>query len=144
MQINCMGEGAKMKNCPVCKNDFINNGRKINALCCSKECSLKRNKTKNPLLNQFAKFEGSTGTKGAISELKASADLLLKGYQVFRAVSPSAHCDLVILDKDGILKRVEVRSGVKNREGKLFFTRTGKYDVIACVFRNKVQYEGLR
>lgn len=36
-----------------------------------------------------------TGTIGAIGELLASADLMRRGYHVFRALSPACPCDLL-------------------------------------------------
>jgi hypothetical protein len=51
----------------------------------------------------------STGNTGAISELVVCTDLLQKGYDVFRALSPSSACDLVAL-KNGQCYRVEVKT----------------------------------
>ena len=127
-----------MKNCGGCHKDFME--KHPRATCCSKECYQKRYKAKRYLHTQFINFNGSTGTKGAIQELKVSADLLRKGYQVFRSVSPSSHCDLVRIDKKGVMERVEVRSAIKNNAGKLFVSKNGKYDIMASVFRNKIIY----
>src|SRR5579872_6612397 len=49
---------------------------------------------------------------GAASELIASADLLLRGFDVFRAVAAACPCDLVAM-KDGALIRIEVKSGLQ-------------------------------
>jgi hypothetical protein len=54
----------------------------------------------------------SASTIGAISELAVCADLLSKGYDVFRSVSPGAQCDL-IAQKDGNLIRVEVKTNAR-------------------------------
>lgn len=129
-----------MALCPECNQDFM---RKNNQSGCSKECRRAINIKKNKVRTQFNTFKGSCGTKGAIQELKVSADLLRKGYQVFRSVSPSCYCDLVIISKEGIIKRVEVRSATKTKNGKFCFSREGKYDIIASVFKNEIQYEGL-
>jgi hypothetical protein len=67
----------------------------------------------------------SPGTKGALNELIVTTDLLSKGYEVFRSVSPSTSCDLVA-QKFGILTRIEVRSGYMTDSGKLTF----KYDLV--------------
>jgi len=58
----------------------------------------------------------SPGTCGAASELVACAYLMRAGYEVFRAVSPSTSCDLIAC-RDGVTKRVEVRSGRYYRRG---------------------------
>ena len=147
MSLDRVGEGAGkmldlgMSNCSHCKQDFMK--KRINQICCSIKCVTARNNKRNKLKCQFIAFNGSTSTKGAIQELRVAADLLRRGYHVFRSVSPSAHCDLVILGKDKTLKRVEVRSAVKNLAGKFFFSKRGNYDVIAGVFKNKIYYEGL-
>jgi hypothetical protein len=46
---------------------------------------------------------------GALAELQVSADLLRRGFHVFRAVSPAASCDLVAMRGEEIL-RIEVKS----------------------------------
>ena len=51
----------------------------------------------------------NTATVGAFGELLVAADLISKGYEVFRALSPACSCDLAIL-KEGKLFRVEVRT----------------------------------
>lgn len=62
------------------------------------------------------------------------ADLLLKGYAVFRAVSPACSCDLIVL-KDGKLCRVEVTTGHRRDNGKVNcpLKTPGAYDVLAIV-----------
>lgn len=57
----------------------------------------------NPLLS------ADTSTTGAIGELQVAVDLLRLGYQVFRAMSPSCPCDLVVM-KNGKAVRVEVKT----------------------------------
>jgi len=47
--------------------------------------------------------------KGAASELIASAYLLSRGFAVFRSVSPTCPCDLIVMIGDSLL-RVEVKS----------------------------------
>ena len=47
----------------------------------------------------------STATVGAISELVVCVDLAKKGYEVFRAISPSCSCDL-IARKNNICRRI--------------------------------------
>lgn len=76
---------------------------------CSTKCSRR---------NYQLKFERqsiglSTGTTGAIQELRACADLLAMGYFVFRSISPACAFDLVVM-KDGKMSTVEVRTAVRN------------------------------
>jgi serine/threonine protein kinase len=56
----------------------------------------------------------SSGAAGAISKLLIAADLLKRGYAVFRALSPSCPCDLAILH-NGQLLAVEGRTGYAHR-----------------------------
>lgn len=72
-----------------------------------------------------------TGTVGAISELKVAADLLGKGFEVFRALSPSCSCDLAIL-RNGTLVRVEVTTGHRTGNGRVTHpSKASRYDVLA-------------
>jgi len=85
----------------------------------------------------------NTGTKGAIGELRVCTDLLARGYEVFRAVSPSASCDLIAV-RDGRIWRVEVRSA-PCYGGKVYKSRpkkdAGKQDVYAWVTDTAIIYE---
>lgn len=78
----------------------------------------------------------NTSNEGAIGELLVTVDLMRRGYDVFRAVSPGAICDLMIF-KNVDFKRVEVTKGQRYTSSKL----TGKlkwaahdskrYDILA-------------
>jgi hypothetical protein len=106
----------------------------------------------------------STGTVGAISELRVCADLLAKGYEVFRAVSQSCSCDLAILKNQKLTRidpefspigeiffstfaaskstRIEVRTGFETAKGKIHAPR--KYfraDIMAIVLPSRIIYE---
>ena len=114
---------------------------------CSYECSInaarKRYKEANP-----DTFKGkNTATTGAISELRVAVDLLAKGYDVFRALSPSCPCDLAIL-KDGKLLRIQVRTGAISPSGKLYGVTDKRddrnsIDVYANALPHKIIYEPL-
>lgn len=102
---------------------------------CSAPCRSAAAKAKqqemNPRLNLI-----STGTVGAMHELVVCVDLLRRGYEIFRAVSPSCSCDLVALC-NGKSVRIEVRTGYANKSGGFTWTNQGrdvhKYDVVAVV-----------
>ena len=81
----------------------------------------------------------STGTRGAIGELRVCSDLLAKGYAVFRSVSPSCFCDLVIA-KGGQLRTVEVRTGKRTRTGELSYPHDNRADVMAVVLPDEIVY----
>ncbi len=81
---------------------------------------------------------------GASSELKVCADLLDRGYDVFRAVSPQCPCDL-IAHKDGRLCRVEVRTGSKLTPDTIKYAINKKYDqgrqdIFAVVLPSQIVY----
>ena len=63
-----------------------------------------------------------------MAELVIAADLMQKGYDVFRALSPHCFCDLLAV-KAGRTIRVEVRTGYRSTTAsKLNFSRvTSKY-----------------
>lgn len=90
----------------------------------------------------------SSGTVGAVSELLTCVDLLQRGFEVFRAVSPACSCDLAIL-KDGRLLRVEVRTGAvyEKQDGTVghYLVRPDKEksDILAIVDRQSgtITYE---
>lgn len=84
----------------------------------------------------------SPGTIGAISELHVCADLLLRGYEVFRSVSPTASCDLAVLRGSRLL-RIEVKSArLHIKTGTLYHERPEptRYDHLAVVVNGKVTY----
>lgn len=72
----------------------------------------------------------STGVSGACGELAVSVDLLRRGYEVFRAVSPACSCDLVAL-KDGKSYRVEVRTSQAGAP-KPTAKDAGRFDIFAA------------
>lgn len=76
----------------------------------------------------------STGVTGAISELLVAGDLMQKGFEVFRALSPASSCDLMAY-KDHCFLRVEVRTGRRQKSGKVGFAMKavdmGRHDILA-------------
>lgn len=128
------------KKCLICGSLY--QSRIKHQKYCSHECRLKAGR------NAYTKVSGNlpTGTVGALSELLTSVDLLLKGYEVFRAISPACSCDLAVL-KNHKLLRVEVRTGFY-RGTKLCVNTASiggsKYDILAIVdlVKNQIIYRG--
>lgn len=94
-----------------------------------------------------AQWEIPASTVGAIGELAVAADLLRRGFEVYRAVSPAASCDLLV-QRDGSVYRVEVRATRRDRTGGLQNRVTskdlGRYDVMALVEPDgAIHYSGL-
>lgn len=118
-------------DCPTCGVAVSEKRKKRNARYCSTACRKKATAS-------FYRKEGlnlSTATIGTIQELRVSADLLAKGASVFRALSPSCPCDLVVLAKERLI-RIEVTTGYKNANGNRTHPSKdhGNYDMLAVVF----------
>ena len=80
-----------------------------------------------------------TATVGAAHELLVCVDLMRRGYHVFRAVSPSSPCDLVVFRGDEKPLRIEVRTAARSVGGKIYIPAdkgTERYDVKAWVFHD--------
>jgi hypothetical protein len=104
---------------------------------CSAECQREDyyNRT-----HQQAYPELSTGTVGSIGELRVCADLLAKGYAVFRAVSVNCWTDLVVQVGDKFFS-IEVKTGQRMPSGKLRFPKPrAKTDIIAIVLPDGIVY----
>jgi hypothetical protein len=61
----------------------------------------------------------SPGTVGAVGELMVAADLMQRGYHVFRALSPNAPCDLIAFRSGQTAVKVEVKTGYRKADGTL-------------------------
>lgn len=89
-----------------------------------------------------------TATVGTISELRVAADLLSRGYSVFRSLSASCSCDLAILRARKLLK-VEVTTGYVHGDGRIMHCKNGKNDwrpkadVLAVVTTKGIHYQNL-
>ena len=127
------------RECKRCRKPFSSN-RGYQKFC-SKRCNNLLWQEESYKKSEYRKQNISTGTVGAIGELRVSADLLTKGFEVFRSVSPSASCDLAIL-KNGKLLRVEVRTGYARKDGAYWASRQRfRADVFAIVLPDKIVYE---
>lgn len=74
------------------------------------------------------------GKEGAIGEMLVTVDLMRKGFDVFRAISPSCPCDLIALR--GIqMVRVEVtkgrRTGIDGKKLRWCYHNPARYDLLA-------------
>ena len=99
--------------CVVCKK--VKNSQQPNGKMCSPECRKSFYK-KTGLLNI------SSQSVGSVSEMQVCCEMLKRGYSVFRTVSGSSFCDVVAI-KDLEVLLLEVRTGYKDMNGKLAFTK---------------------
>src|SRR5262249_47266514 len=100
--------------------------------CCSK-CYKKHNLTTQS--DDVEQGLGS-GTKGAIHELQASVDLMRKGWEVFRAVSPSASCDLIAVKGEQLLRIQVTKAHYNKATGKTYYPnhKGEPFDILALSF----------
>lgn len=133
---NYVPKGPFDKICKMCDLPFKG---VFNQIYCSRSCSKLAHSQKYPP----AYGELSTGKVGALNELRVCVDLLNRGYDVFRAVSPSCPCDLIIL-KSGIMKRIEVRTARRMVNGTISFPMkdedSNKSDHYAAALENEIIY----
>lgn len=92
------------RNCLTC-NKSIKDGP-INKKYCNSVCYRTEKGT-------CGAYKGlSTGTVGAIAEIKVSSDLMIRGFEVYRAMSPASSCD-VLATKNNNTYTFEVRTGYR-------------------------------
>lgn len=122
---------------PACGQSLIRRLAKTRGNYRVKYCS---NECRSAAWRGTSKFNKAlpTGVTGAVNELLVCADLLARGFPVFRAVSPSSPCDAVILVGTKPF-RVEVTTGFKPLvSSKPHFTphNPSRFDILAVVFRD--------
>jgi PD-(D/E)XK endonuclease len=102
--------------------------KKVGTVYCSPEC-------RPSFYTSLRRTTGlSPGKVGAISELIVCADLIRRGFEVFRSVSQDCSSDLVVL-KDGKIERVEVKTGRSNKLPR------NRFDILAQVVDGVPMYE---
>lgn len=123
--------------CLICNHGFLTNIP--NQVLCSQACRLTHEKNLNG--REGAYGELPTGTVGAISEIEIAAHFMKAGYAVFRSMSPSCFCDLIVAKKRKIY-RIECRTGYRSHSGNVSFPNTahGTIDYFAVYIprENKV------
>lgn len=126
-------------NCVFCGRDFQHRNPK--AKYCSRKCTKDQLKHNYRSLNPRPVYEVTTGTTGAINELRVATDLLSKGHHVFRSLSPNCPCDLAILKNNRLLK-VEVTTGAYSIAGKITWPvkDKSKFDILAVVLHDSIRY----
>ena len=127
------------KHCEVCNKVYKARAstQKYCDIICRREYDRRRYHTISSSLRNIP-----TGTVGAISELRVATDLLGKGYNVFRSISPSCPCDIVVLRGSQLL-RIEVKTAYRGTSGKLYKAsiRNSGFDILAQVLPNEIIYE---
>lgn len=105
-----------LKKCEICEKMFDPKRYKWSRFCsvkCGKEFA--RRKSKERVWTNTLHL--SPAGIGAYGELVVCADLLKRGFHVFRSISPDSPCDLVVMTRAGRVLRIEVKSGYIVPEG---------------------------
>jgi len=124
--------------CPQCGNEFRK--RSHNAAYCSHSCAQEAKNAAHRKRNAVP--DGiCAADRGAYGELLVCCDLLHKGYDVYRSVSPAAKCDLVVI-RPPIMYRIEVRTGhLQLHSGTMSYPKdrlTDEFtDILAVVIQAK-------
>src|SRR6267378_5697869 len=127
-----------MDTCAQCGNPLSVAKQRRHAKFCSGDCS--RTAAREAWRRDNPRLSIATATVGTIGELNVGADLLRKGYEVFRALSPACSCDLAVL-KAGKLLRVEVTTGYRTKSGRLAGpAKKHPHDVLALVVNGTIHY----
>lgn len=129
------------KYCKECGELIVGVGEGVNKRFCSNTCRLKFTTNRR---DGFKSFPNVTNyvDKGAMTELAVCVDLLAKGYDVYRSVSPSALCDLIaVMGKRTI--RIEVKTGKYLDSGSYSHTDTknNQFDILAVYLPDRIAYE---
>lgn len=124
--------GRTQRECFCCKKTFMatHNQRYCSVGCREKDYGI------------VSEFKGvATATVGAIQEYRVVIDLLSKGFEVFRATSPSCSCDILVLKENKMIK-VEVRTAYKSISGKFIYPKNNiKADILALVLpKGEIKY----
>ena len=123
------------KECENCKKPMPKHKRAY-ARFCSNRCS------KEKWSSEIPKTSIPRGSIGAVSELVVCADLLAKGYYVFRNVSAHGPCDIIILKNDKCF-RVEVKTGTMLPTGTMVHSPVSEgesHDILAVVLDGRAIY----
>ena len=87
----------------------------------------------------------SSGTTGAVGELRVSQDLMARGFHVFRNMGPNEPVDLVTLSPNGNIHLVQVTVGRKKKRGKSggynLHESVRTWDVLAVCYPDQVCYQ---
>lgn len=123
------------KSCALCGKEFLSRNPQ-HKYCCAR-CQSTENRIRyyrnNGNIQTFPKELSSS--IGAACELIVCADLLSKGYHVFRSMSPTAPYDLVVTMKEKTI-RVEVKKHPIGKVGsfvKHTLVRKPETDIVALM-----------
>jgi hypothetical protein len=109
---------------------------------CSKVCQSKSNNARYNKNQTVISATTSRSTVGAISELRVCYDLMRRGFDVFRAMSPNSYADVIAI-KNNIIYQLEVRTGRYLVGGTLYWptNKLANKSLVVYTFRDdKIHY----
>lgn len=130
--------------CLYCSSQIPQKRVRHHATFCSSDCRKRRDRDLYKKHNPTSGDSKNKGATGAASELLVAADLLRRGYHVFRSVAPDGACDLLILQGKSVL-RIEVKTAYRNRDGTIGWPNVvrqeGRHDILAIAVAGDVHYK---
>lgn len=121
--------------CGHCLKEYQN--RYIKSRFCSNKCrhDYWNGVTKN---STIVTDEISRYTIGTIAEILVCADLMGRGYSVYKAISPNTFSDVIAI-RDGIIYQLEVRTGRYGVTGRLNYPKmnTNGKSIVVYTFKDK-------
>lgn len=122
-----------IKHCLVCNTEIeIRTKVDLRKKYCSKSCCSESERRKCGIMKVF---NLPTGTVGTIGEMLVGIHLLKLGYETYKPLTSNCSGDLLI-EKDGVFTKIEVRTGHKNEITKrMAFPKKGiRSEILAVVF----------
>ena len=128
-------------HCHVCGSEIdasrLARGAKYCSLECRRAAYAEKYRTANDPVGAEPESFLAPNQRAALSELLVAADLIRRGYHVFRALSSGPPCNLMVLVGERVY-RIYVKAGLRTPTGRLMFPNVdrAKFDVLAVVERN--------
>ena len=128
------------KTCLTC-GQSINQYRSCNTKYCSSACYPRKAQKRSIQHHINPNYQmKSKATVGSVSEYVVAINLLQRGFEVFKSLSPTCSCDIICM-KNGNLKKIEVKTGYKKHDDTITLgegnmanlIRSGKFDILAIV-----------
>ena len=86
---------------------------------------------------------GSKGSVGALAEIEVAADLMARGFHVYRNLAPVGPVDMVAIGANGEVTKIQATMGRVTPEGSPSFGRhcnQPHWEVLAVAFHDRVRY----
>ena len=127
-------------NCRFCDKIFTK--KTARQALCSDPCRKADQRKTGRMESLTYRYGINKGAVGAISEARVCADLLTKGFHVYKAVSPHSPCDIVAYREGGPTLRIEVKTAYA-RNGGVYHPKPkeGLSDVVAAVTADRIIYK---